>query len=200
MEFIDFINDKIIFPIKRRFFKDKVKTSIIGAIIFLVPLVIATILDFRYMNVSGDLPRWYIYFRSLLVVISSLSLTMAALLTKEKIVRIRKSKNEEYTELRKRMSFTQRRNLSLIIAVLVIALHLFLIDPKSGIYSIISTFTISILMYLILFSFPTVYEKQLEEQGFTDIRDINHKFKEFDKDQSKEEKKEETEEEPNEEE
>lgn len=195
MEFIDFINDKIIFPIKRKFFKDKVKTSIIGAIIFLVPLVIATILDFRYMNVSGDLPRWYIYFRSLLVVISSLSLTMAALLTKEKIVRIRKSKNEEYTELRKRMSFTQRRNLSLIIAVLVIALHLFLIDPKSGIYSIISTFTISILMYLILFSFPTVYEKQLEEQGFTDIRDINHKFKEFDKDQSKEEKEEETKEE-----
>lgn len=195
MEFIDFINDKIIFPIKRRFFKDKVKTSIIGAIIFLVPLVIATILDFRYMNVSGDLPRWYIYFRSLLVVISSLSLTMAALLTKEKIVRIRKSKNEEYTELRKRMSFTQRRNLSLIIAVLVIALHLFLIDPKSGVYSIISTFTISILMYLILFSFPTVYEKQLEEQGFTDIRDINHKFKEFDKDQSKEEKEEETKEE-----
>lgn len=195
MEFIDFINDKIIFPIKRRFFKDKVKTSIIGAIIFLVPLIIATILDFRYMNVSGDLPRWYIYFRSLLVVISSLSLTMAALLTKEKIVRMRKSKNEEYTELRKRMSFTQRRNLSLIIAVLVIALHLFLIDPKSGIYSIISTFTISVLMYLILFSFPTVYEKQLEEQGFTDIRDINHKFKEFDKDQSKEEKEEETEEE-----
>ena len=199
MEFIDFINDKIIFPIKRRFFKDKVKTSIIGAIIFLIPLVIATILDFRYMNVSGNLPRWYIYFRSLLVVISSLSLTMAALLTKEKIVRIRKSKNEEYTELRKRMSFTQRRNLSLIIAVLVIALHLFLIDPKSGIYSIISTFTISILMYLILFSFPTVYEKQLEEQGFTDIRDINHKFKEFDKDQSKEES-EETEKESNEEE
>lgn len=199
MEFIDFINDKIIFPIKRKFFKDKAKTSIIGAIIFLIPLVIATILDFRYMNVSGDLPRWYIYFRSLLVVISSLSLTMAALLTKEKIVRIRKSKNEEYTELRKRMSFTQRRNLSLIIAVLVIALHLFLIDPKSGIYSIISTFTISILMYLILFSFPTVYEKQLEEQGFTDVRDINHKFKEFDKDQSKEESKE-TEEEPNEEE
>ena len=200
MEFIDFINDKIIFPIKRKFFKDKVKTSIIGTIIFLIPLVIATILDFRYMNVSGDLPRWYIYFRSLLVVISSLSLTMAALLTKEKIVRIRKSKNEEYTELRKRMSFTQRRNLSLIIAVLVIALHLFLIDPKSGIYSIISTFTISILMYLILFSFPTVYEKQLEEQGFTDIRDINHKFKEFDKDQSKEETEEETKEEPNEEE
>ena len=199
MELIDFINDKIIFPIKRRFFKDKVKTSIIGAIIFLVPLIIATILDFRYMNVSGDLPRWYIYFRSLLVVISSLSLTMAALLTKEKIVRMRKSKNEEYTELRKRMSFTQRRNLSLIIAVLVIALHLFLIDPKSGIYSIISTFTISILMYLILFSFPTVYEKQLEEQGFTDIRDINHKFKEFDKDQSKEES-EETEKESNEEE
>ena len=200
MEFIDFINDKIIFPIKRKFFKDKVKTSIIGAIIFLVPLIIATILDFKYMNVSGDLPRWYVYFRSLLVVISSLSLTMAALLTKEKIVRIRKSKNEEYTELRKRMSFTQRRNLSLIIAVFVIALHLFLIDPKSGIYSIISTFTISILMYLILFSFPTVYEKQLEEQGFTDIRDINHKFKEFDKDQSKEEKEEETKEEPNKEE
>ena len=195
MEFIDFINDKIIFPIKRRFFKDKVKTSIIGAIIFLVPLIIATILDFKYMNVSGNLPRWYIYFRSLLVVISSLSLTMAALLTKEKIVRIRKSKNEEYTELRKRMSFTQRRNLSLIIAVLVIVLHLFLIDPKSGVYSIISTFTISILMYLILFSFPTVYEKQLEEQGFTDIRDINHKFKEFDKDQSKEEKEEEAKEE-----
>lgn len=200
MEFIDFINDKIIFPIKRKFFKDKIKTSIIGAIIFLVPLIIATILDFRYMNVSKDLPRWYIYFRSLLVVISSLSLTMAALLTKEKIVRIKKSGNEEYTELRKRMSLTQRRNLSLIIAVAVIVLHLFLIDPKSGIYSIISTFTVSILMYLILFSFPTVYEKQLEEQGFTDIRDINHKFKEFDKDQSEEESEEDTEDESTEEE
>lgn len=200
MEFINFINDKIIFPIKRKFFRDKIKTSIIGGIIFLIPLIIATILDFRYMNMSGDLPRWYVYLRGILVVISSLVLTIAALLIKERIIRNKKAKREEYVELRKRMSLIQRRNLSIIIAAITVVLHLFLIDPKSGIYSVISTLTISILMYLILFSFPTVYERQLEEQGFTDVRDINHKFKEFDKDQSKKEETEETEEEPTEEE
>ena len=90
------------------------------------------------------------------------------------MIEVQNDKKEDFTSYKERLSFNQRLNLSIIIVSISIFIHILLVPTTSNFYSIISTFLLVLILYMVNFSMRTAYEKDLEKKGLIDIRDMNH--------------------------
>ena len=162
--------------IKRQYFKNGKRLAVTFFFLLSILLTMAIMIDSR-----EEFSQIYNIARTALISLSGLILYSIYLLTTEARNRRERQKDKDYLSIKEKMSYQQRKNLSIIIAGLSVFLHIGLLPTQSPYYSLLSSFLLSLLLFLFAFIQKTGYEKELERKGFKDIRDIEHEYKEIDK-------------------
>lgn len=83
-----------------------------------------------------------------------LAFTLSTFITSYCLVK----KTEKSEEQRANFTFRERVNLSIMIAIFLVSINLFLIDVNSSIYSITSASMLTIILWLLVFIRPFKYE------------------------------------------
>lgn len=95
-----------------------------------------------------------------------------------------------YESLRRKYTVNQRKNLAIIVSVVVIVIHVAFFRTSYNIYSLSSAVVLAIVMNMIYFTRKTKYEIELEKKGYVDVRDLEHIYKLQDKEREKQKEKE----------
>lgn len=151
---------------RKKYFKNQKKTTRIIVVISIILFILSYLIDSRVTEIN----RWINMGRTLITAINALILFPLISL----MIEVQNDKKEDFTSYKERLSFNQRLNLSIIIVSISIFIHILLVPTTSNFYSIISTFLLVLILYMVNFSMKTAYEKDLEKKGLIDIRDMNH--------------------------
>lgn len=163
---------KYVLFFRKKYYKNKTLTILIMSLSIVILFVLGYFID---LKIIGDKPtRVTNFIRTIVVSINSLLIFPFMSILIEQYQRNKKEKDEEYVSLKNNLSHNQRMNLAIIVSVILIFLHILLFDTSSNLYSFISSLILSIILLLINFVNMTYYEKELEEEGLIDIRDMEH--------------------------
>ena len=180
---VEFINS-MVQKVRTYYYKEKTKTILILVISFLVTLGVGIFFDTR-----EHLGTILNFIRTFFIAIESIPIFLLLYIISEER-KNRLSKKDDYESLRRKYTVNQRKNLAIIVSVVVIVIHVAFFRTSYNIYSLSSAVVLAIIMNMIYFTRKTKYEIELEKKGYVDVRDLEHIYKLQDKEREKQKEKE----------
>lgn len=164
----NFIQSYLLFC-RKRYNNNKVVTLAIN-----ISLIIGLFVGMYFIDKNIYIDTKMNYVRTILIAVTAILIfTLESLLSNQ--IKIKKTeKDKDYMSYKESLSHNQRINLSIIVIVLIIAIHIIFFRSTSNVYSIFSSIILSIILIMVNFTSMTGYERYLEENDFMDIRDVEH--------------------------